>query len=132
VSATRFPRPVICAWCGNRHRSVVPSNEDRQVQGDGCAASVYQVTEDVIARARARAAARSLRSAPDLNALAKIASFQIGDWIVQGHYGSTSYDCEIYRFVQNPPTEPADSICDNCIGERIVAGDLKRIEGNYP
>jgi hypothetical protein len=39
----RHPRPVTCAWCGNRFRSVIPyEQEGKQTQGDDCAASVYQ------------------------------------------------------------------------------------------
>lgn len=38
----RFPRPVVCEWCSNSHRSVIPEGIGRGKQGDGCAASVYQ------------------------------------------------------------------------------------------
>ncbi len=36
----RFPRPVICKWCGNKYRSIIPDNICKGVQGDGCASSV--------------------------------------------------------------------------------------------
>jgi hypothetical protein len=32
----------------------------------------------------------------------------------------------------NPPRAEADPICDNCISERIAAGDLVQIEGQFP
>ena len=115
---SRFPRPVICAWCRNRHRSIEPPSNDRQ--GDACAASVFQVTEDVLSRMRDPHIARER---PRL---------QLGEWLVQGHYGSSDYDCRLFRFVQNPPTRPADPICDNCVGEREVSGDLESVEGHYP
>ncbi len=96
----RFPRPVVCVWCGNRHRSVVPGRGDQPstTQGDACAASVW---------------------------------VEAGVWYVQAHYGSSDYDTRRYRFVANPPAEPADPVCDNCIGERLCAGDLERVDGTY-
>jgi len=115
MSADRFPRPVVCAWCGNRHRAIVPIDPGATpTQGDACAASVYQVTEEM------------LRRSPDLPELAP------GEWFAQGHYGSSAYDCRLFHFVRNPPTAPADPVCDNCVGERLVAGDLQPIEGHYP
>lgn len=123
----RFVRPVVCAWCGNRHRSI--ASPDNHTQGDACASSVFQVTEEF--RARAQTAQASKRSSSALEALARAATIPIDTWLVQGHYGS-NYDCALFRFVQNMPTAPAEPICDNCIGERIVAGDLERIEGQYP
>lgn len=42
-------------------------------------------------------------------------------------------DAALWRFVQNPPTTAtAGSICDNCVNERRYAGDLEKIEGQYP
>lgn len=40
----RFPRPVVCEWCANAYRSIVPEEICKRVQGDGCAAHVW--TED--------------------------------------------------------------------------------------
>jgi hypothetical protein len=90
----RFPRPVVCAWCWNAHRSIVPADICGGVQGDGCASVVIHKN---------------------------------GSWYVCGAYGSTSYDMTRFKFVRNPPTEEADPVCDNCIGERHSAGDLVRI-----
>jgi len=119
---TSFPRPVVCAWCGNRHRSIVPDDVNKRgTQGDACAAVVFQVTEEVLARAKNPGYVH--HDVPEL---------VLGEWLVQGHYGSSNYDCALFRFVQNPPAAAADPICDNCIGERIVAGDLQPIEGHYP
>jgi hypothetical protein len=35
-------------------------------------------------------------------------------------------------YLKSAPTDPADPICDNCVGERLYAGDLERIEGQCP
>ena len=118
----RFPRPVACAWCGNRHRAITPFSEDL-TQGDGCAASVFQVTEEILARTE---------TAERQDPAASAGTLAIGDWLVNGHYGSTAHDCALFRFIRNLPTSAADPVCDNCVGERISAGDLERIEGNYP
>lgn len=124
MSATpdRFPRPVVCAWCGNRHRSIVPF--ETSTQGDACAASVFQITE-----ANMQSIADMLSRDSDE---ADLPTLAVGEWLVKGHYGSTSYDCHLFRYVQNSPTAAADPICDNCIGERSTAGDLKQIKGNFP
>lgn len=45
-------------------------------------------------------------------------------WYVEGFYGSSDYDMRLFYFVKNPPLAEADPVCDNCIGERIMAGDL--------
>jgi predicted RNase H-like HicB family nuclease len=45
-------------------------------------------------------------------------------WIVRGGYGSDEHDLQRYVFVANPPTSPADPICDECISQRESAGDL--------
>jgi hypothetical protein len=116
----QFPRPVVCAWCGNRHRSVVPF--ETSTQGDNCAASVFQADE-AIAESLTREPNQHEHDPPTIAA---------GEWLVKGHYGSTSYDCDLYRFVKNPPAAPASPVCDNCIGERSSAGDLVKIEGHYP
>lgn len=51
---------------------------------------------------------------------------QEGDeWIVRGSYGSDEHDLHRYRFVANKPTTPADPVCDECISERQLAGDLE-------
>ena len=128
MTAERFPRPITCAWCGNRYRPVVPF--ESRTQGSSCAASVFQVTEDFLARART--AQESGRTSPLLEALAQAATIPLGTWLVKGHYGSTSYDCDLFRFVQNAPITPAEPVCDDCIGERLVAGDLEQIEGHFP
>ena len=116
----QFPRPVVCAWCGNRHRSVVPF--ETSTQGDNCAASVFQATVES-AEMLTRAPNQYEHHPPTIAA---------GEWLVKGHYGSSGYDCDLYRFVKNAPTAPASPVCDNCIGERSSAGDLVQIEGHYP
>lgn len=101
VTAEReFPRPVVCVWCGNRYRAVVPyADGERATQGDCCAAIVF---------------------------------CKDGEWFVQGCYGSTNYDTDRFKFIGNSPWERADPVCDNCIGERICAGDLERVPGRFP
>ena len=54
-----------------------------------------------------------------------------GEWFVQGHYGSRSYDTDRFRFVQNVPLAPANPVCDVCIDERIFVGDLAPVEGCF-
>jgi hypothetical protein len=95
----RFERPVVCVWCNNRYRSIMPGDNDNYTQGDGCAA---------------------------------VCIYNNGQWLIEGFYGSTSYDTDVFRFVKNLPTERADPICDNCIGERIKAGDLVRAGSGAP
>jgi hypothetical protein len=108
---------VVCAWCGSRYRPI----SDNETQGDTCASSIYQVTDQVLTRVKDPNV--SPNGPPDL---------RLGEWLVQGHYGSTSYDCELYRFVQDPPTAAADPVCDNCILARDTAGDLEQIKGQFP
>lgn len=119
---TRFPRPVVCVWCNNKHRSMFSKLDDREYEsgdrntnGDGCAASVWQVTE----KSQERLAAKGVK-------------VEIGDWMANGHYGDNWLDCTLWKWVQNFPTAAADPICNNCLGERISADDLVRIEGNFP
>jgi hypothetical protein len=114
----RFPRSVVCVWCGNRHRSVLPTDIGHDTQGDACAASVFRVDEIILERIRLVAGS--------------MVPIAIGEWLVHGNYGSSDYDCKLFRFVQNVPSVPADPVCDNCIGERLVVGDLERIEGHFP
>ena len=94
VSTERFPRPVICAWCGNRYRSAIPSEIDRGLQGSHCASDVIQ---------------------------------RDGSWLIRCGYGSDEHDMHTYRFVANPPSEPADPVCDECISQRVHAGDIEDI-----
>lgn len=108
---SRFERPVVCQWCNNKHRSVMDGDE---TLGDSCATNVWQVTEET----RLRLAEKGVIST-------------VGEWMANAHYGSND-DCTLWRWVQNPPKAAADPVCDNCIGERVVAGDLTRIEGNFP
>lgn len=44
-------------------------------------------------------------------------------WVIYSGYGS-SHDFQRHVFVANPPIEPADPVCDECISERWSAGDL--------
>lgn len=114
---SRFPRPVVCMWCNNKHRSSFASAElpdDDHTLGDACATNVWQVTEETQARLAQK----------DVPA-------NVGDWMANAHYGSND-DCTLWKWVQNFPTAPADPVCDNCIGERVCADDLVRIEGNFP
>lgn len=46
-----------------------------------------------------------------------------GRWIVRSGYGSDN-DLDTFAFVANPPSQPADPICDECISDRIAASDL--------
>lgn len=48
-----------------------------------------------------------------------------GDWFVRGGYGSDAHDMHRYLFVANKPSAPADPVCDECISERLQAGDLR-------
>lgn len=115
-SADRFDRPVVCAWCNNKHRSVMTAigHDDDHTLGDGCATDVWQVT-DVI---KARLADKGVR-------------VNVGDWMANAHYGSGD-DCTLWRWVANAPSSAADPVCDNCIGERERAGDLKRVGDRHP
>jgi len=90
----RFRRTVHCVWCGNRYRSAVPGDFDRNLQGSHCASDVVQ--ED-------------------------------GAWYVRGGYGSDEHDMHRYLFVANPPSAPADPVCDECISERLQAGVPERV-----
>lgn len=58
-----------------------------------------------------------------------------GDYLIKGCYGSTDFDCELYRFVgERLPPYDADlsPICDNCIHRLIDDGKLEHIPGHYP
>ena len=109
--AARFERPVVCQWCNNKHRGV---GLDDDTLGDSCATNVWQVTEET----RLRLAEKGVIS-------------KVGEWMANAHYGSND-DTSLWRWVKNFPKAPADPVCDNCIGERLVAGDLTRIEGHFP
>jgi hypothetical protein len=113
--ASRFERPVVCQWCNNKHRRVVPEDVGDNTQGDACAGHVFQVTEEMVPRF-AKSGAR----------------VKVGEWLVKGNYGSSDYDTRVFRFVKNPPKAEADPICDNCIGERIMAEDLQTVQGHFP
>jgi hypothetical protein len=47
------------------------------------------------------------------------------DWFVRGGYGSDEHDMHRYLFVANKPSAPVDPVCDECISERLQAGDLR-------
>jgi hypothetical protein len=102
-SMDRFPRIVVCEWCGNKYRSVAPDPKDiskqSKVQGDDCCAHVY---------------------------------YKDGDWFLVGGYGSGGYDMDIYKFVKNLPTRKAQVVCDGCIGERRSAGDIIKVGTDEP
>lgn len=83
--------------------------------GDGCATDVWQVTEAT----KERLAAKGV-------------IVEVGDWMANGHYGDNWLDCTLWKWVKNFPKAAADPICNNCLGERICAEDLTRIEGNFP
>jgi len=112
--AVRFERPVVCQWCNNKYRSVMPGEGDDHTLGDACATSIWQVTEET----RVRLAEKGVIS-------------KVGEWMANAHYGSND-DTTLWRWLKNPPKAAADPVCDNCIGERMVAGDLSRIEGHFP
>lgn len=114
--AARFERPVVCAWCNNKHRSMFPEGvSDKDTSGDGCATDVWQVTEDT----RLRLAAKGV-------------VVEVGDWMANGHYGDNWLDCTLWKWVRNFPKAAADPICNNCLGERISAEDLIRMGDNHP
>ena len=114
--SARFYRPVICQWCNNKHRSMYPEDvPNGGTCGDGCATNVWQVTE----QSKARLSAKEI-------------VVEIGDWMANGHYGDNWLDCTLWKWVKNFPKAAADPICNNCLGERISADDLIRIEGNFP
>lgn len=48
---------------------------------------------------------------------------------VVGAYGSTSYDCEVWRFLGNPPEEyiDKDPVCDACVKKLVDAGLLEQL-----
>ena len=46
-----------------------------------------------------------------------------GQWDIFGGYGS-EHDREILRFIANQPSAPANPICDECIRERMLCGDI--------
>lgn len=50
-----------------------------------------------------------------------------GKWLVRGGYGSDEHDMHRYVFVANPPSAPADPVCDECISQRLHAGDLEDV-----
>ena len=87
---------------------------DDHTCGDACATDVWQVTEET----RLRLAAKGVIC-------------NVGDWMANAHYGSND-DCTLWWWIQNPPKAAADPVCDNCIGERVVAGDLVRVGDNHP
>lgn len=133
--SSRFARPVVCAWCGNKHRSVMPFGKDSENQGDDCATNVFQVTAELHAIWWKDLKYLTLFDGKKMTAVEKfpaLATVQIGDWLAKGNYGSTQFDCEIWKWVKNFPEKPAEPICDNCLGERICAEDLIRIDGNFP
>lgn len=112
----RFDRPVVCQWCNNKHRTMFPEDlkTDDFTCGDGCATSVWRVD----AMTKARLAERGVAA-------------EVGEWMANAHYGSHR-DTDLWRWTKNFPTEHADPICDNCLGERIKAGDLARIGDGFP
>lgn len=93
------PRVVECWICKERYQSVLPGTMEEYKQGDGCAAAI------------------SKRFGPT------------GDWYLRGHYGSTEYDMDLFRFVRVLPTiyENADPVCDDCIASFISLGWLIEI-----
>lgn len=111
----RFERPIVCQWCNNKYRTMFPKAMPPGTCGDGCAANVFQVTEQT----KERLAAKGVQ-------------VEIGDWLANGHYGDNWLDCTLWKWVRNFPKADADPICNNCLGERISAEDLVRIEGNFP
>ena len=48
-----------------------------------------------------------------------------GEWFMRGGYGSDKHDMRRYLFVVNPPSAPADPVCDECISERLQSGNLR-------
>ncbi len=100
------PRPpVICALCGFKGFIIFQPDDGRPAtQGDDVASSIFRAT-------------RGPRQ---------------GQWCVQGHYGSSKFDCDLYRYVRNFPTAAAAPICDGCVQKIIDSGDVEQVEGNFP
>jgi hypothetical protein len=131
VTAERFPRPVICVWCNNRHRSSLPGGHGDGTQGVGCAASVFQVTRELLQRLQERGFQLvTPRMIDEGEVLLGVENLMIGDWLIQGHYGS-KHDCNVFRFKRHLPAITTDPVCDTCVDERLHAGDLEQIEGHY-
>lgn len=114
LTSDKMPRrPVRCAWCDYVGYAIfVPDDGRPATQGDDVASSVW----------------RSSGGSTD-NAHGTVA-FDADTWYAQGHYGSSHFDMDLFRFVKNPPTEPADPVCDGCIQKRVDAGDLELISDN--
>jgi hypothetical protein len=55
-----------------------------------------------------------------------------GVWFIQGHYGSSHFDCERYRYIRNFPTERVDPVCDGCFQSIVDSGDVEQVKGNFP
>ena len=53
--------------------------------------------------------------------------FRDGHWDIFCGYGSEN-DMEILRFVANLPSVAADPVCDECIRERMLCGDIVRLD----
>ncbi len=98
---------VKCSWCSRAFYKGVES----ELQARSCAASVWSVQDRHM----------SLRYRDSLKP---------GDVVIQGHYGS-HHDARIFRFVRNWPKADVDPVCDRCVDERILVGDVEWIEGHF-
>lgn len=99
------PPPVICVWCGERYRGY-----------PGFSSKTAPPMTEVLTQG---------------DDCAAVAYEHEGQWLVEGFYGSSHFDMNLYLFVRNPPTERADPVCDACIQKKIDAGDLVFLrEGN--
>ena len=62
---------------------------------------------------------------------ASSAIFREGRWIVVGGYGSDEHDLHAYEFVSDPPGQTADPVCDECVSQRLSAGQLRQISPEH-
>lgn len=52
-----------------------------------------------------------------------------GLYYVVGAYGSTEYDCEVWRFLGDPPEKYVgkDPVCDACVKRLVDAGLIEKL-----
>lgn len=125
-------RPVRCAWCTYVGHDCGGGSQDPDGhaayvsrQGDDVACSVWKgsgVTREITSYAPPDEADGGVQR-PTYRQF----TYDTNTWFVQGHYGSGHFDMALYKFVKNPPTEPADPVCDACVQRRIDAADLELI-----
>lgn len=109
--------PVICKTCNARFDKVI----DFPSQAWGCAASIWQVTDDTLERSK--------RLFEQYNRSCLVGQVLAGDWVLQGHFGST-HDTTIYRLFGSCWMR-ADPVCDECVEVLIRTGLTLEVEGRF-